>query len=175
MPLVFEARSWQHGTFLGSAVASEKTAAAEGDDVGQLRHDPFAMLPFCGYNMGDYFQHWLDMGNNATNKALLPKFFHVNWFRQDDSGRFLWPGFGDNAHVLKWIFERVDGKAAAEETAVGMLPRKEDLDLSGLEGSVSDQDMSDLLTVDKAAFRHDLDQTRKYHAQFNEQLPKGIV
>ena len=132
VPLVTEAFDWSHGVFLGSIVASETTAAASGA-VGNLRRDPFAMLPFCGYNMGDYFAHWLRMGTTATHPELLPKIFYVNWFRKGADGRFLWPGYGDNARVLAWIFDRCDGSIDATETPIGRLPYQSDLNTDGLE------------------------------------------
>ena len=131
VPLVTEAFDWEHGVFLGSIMASETTAAAAGA-VGKLRFDPIAMLPFCGYNMADYFAHWLEIGK-ATDAAKLPKIFFVNWFRKDDDGRFLWPGFGENSRVLKWVFERVDGDADAVETPIGLLPTHDALDTDGLD------------------------------------------
>jgi phosphoenolpyruvate carboxykinase (GTP) len=143
VPLVREARDWQHGTFMGSVVSSEKTAAAEGK-VGELRFDPMAMLPFCGYNMADYWAHWLSVGQRSG--AKLPRIYHVNWFRKNDAGEFLWPGFGDNSRVLEWIFERCEGTAKARETAIGLLPAEDSLDLSGLD--LDDEDISDLLSVD---------------------------
>lgn len=173
VPLVFETRSWRHGTFIGSAVASEKTAAAEGADVGQLRHDPFAMLPFCGYNMGDYFNHWLKVGATAPDASKVPKIFHVNWFRQNEKGDFLWPGFGENARVLKWIFERSENAASAVDSPIGALPTQESLDLTGL--GVTDAVMEELLKVDKQAFLDDLRKVRAHHAQFGASLPAGIV
>src|SRR5205085_4208298 len=129
VPLVTESFNWQHGVFLASNVASEGTAAAE-NKVGALRRDPFAMLPFCGYNMGDYFGHWLKIGKKAG--AKLPKIYFVNWFRKDMHGKFLWPGYGENSRVLKWIVERLEGKADAQETPIGLLPTKESLDVEGL-------------------------------------------
>ncbi len=138
VPLVTEANDWEHGVFLGSIMASEKTAAAEGTQ-GELRFDPMAMLPFCGYNYADYFAHWLAM-EKATDPAKLPKIFFVNWFRRDDDGRFLWPGFGENSRVLKWVFERVNGNAEAIDTPIGKLPTKDALDTDGLEIDEADLD-----------------------------------
>jgi len=142
IPLVFQSFNWQHGVYLGATVGSEQTAAAEGK-VGSMRRDPFAMLPFCGYHMGDYFRHWLKMGKNVNEP---PRIFHVNWFRRDEEGAFLWPGFGDNARVLKWIVERVTGDGHSTETAIGLMPRKEDLDWEGLE--FSDEDWQELMKID---------------------------
>src|SRR5690606_3999057 len=145
VPLVTEAFDWEHGVFMGSTVASEGTAAAE-NKVGELRRDPFAMLPFCGYNMGDYFAHWLSMARRTSDVAKLPRLYFVNWFRKNDDGKFVWPGFGDNVRVLKWISERLDGQAEAVDTPVGRVPSKDALDLSGL--SLSDADLNLLLDVD---------------------------
>ncbi|HET9159324.1 MAG TPA: phosphoenolpyruvate carboxykinase (GTP), partial [Caulobacteraceae bacterium] len=131
VPLVTEARDWRHGVFMASNVASEGTAAAE-NKIGELRRDPFAMLPFCGYNMGDYFGHWLEMGEQAADPAKLPRIYFVNWFRKDETGKFVWPGFGDNARVLKWIVDRLEGRAEASDTAIGLLPAPGSLDVSGL-------------------------------------------
>ena len=170
MPLVFESFSWQHGTFIGANMSSEKTAAAAGK-VGELRHDPFAMLPFCGYNMGDYFGHWLKVGAKGQ-KENLPKIFHVNWFRKDADGKFLWPGFGENIRVLQWIFERVDDKASGNETPIGMVPRSDSLDLSGLD--LSESALKELLTVDTAAWKEDLKGSYEYFKQFGDHLPEGI-
>lgn len=169
IPLVREARDWQQGTFFGTTVCSETTAAAEGE-MGKLRHDPFAMLPFCGYHMGDYFQHWLDMGAKAE-KGALPKIYYVNWFRKDEQGKFLWPGFGENVRVLKWIFERCEGSVEARETPIGNLPNVEDLDLSGLNDS---QDIEALLSLKKEEWRREVKEYRDYFQLFGDRLPRGI-
>ena len=169
VPLVYEALSWAHGTFLGASISSEMTAAAKGE-IGKLRHDPFAMLPFCGYNMGDYFGHWLKMG--ALGKHL-PKIYHVNWFRKDDAGAFLWPGFGDNSRVLKWIFERCDNKASARMSPIGYLPTEESLDLSAL--TLSSQALHTLLHVDIAAWKNEVAELKTYFSLFGSHLPQGIL
>jgi phosphoenolpyruvate carboxykinase (GTP) len=169
-PLVSEALSWRHGTFLGSIMASEKTAAAAGT-VGELRRDPMAMLPFCGYHMGDYFQHWLDIGEKGGD--TLPKIFYVNWFRKGTDGRFLWPGYGENSRVLKWIFGRCDGTAEAVETPIGRLPAKEALDLAGL--SISPDALDELLKVDRAGWKAELPSIRAHFDTFGAKLPAGLT
>ncbi len=171
VPLVTESFGWDHGVFLGANVASEKTAAAEGT-VGELRRDPFAMLPFCGYNMGDYFGHWLALGASAPDPAKLPKLFYVNWFRKDASGRFVWPGFGENSRVLKWIIERLSGDAEAVETPIGHLPAPGSLDLEGLE--LTEADLELLLTVDAQAWKLEADQMPEFFRMFGEHLPKRL-
>jgi len=172
VPLVIESFDWDHGVFLGANVASEKTAAAEGT-VGELRHDPFAMLPFCGYNMGDYFAHWLSVGQKAEPEKL-PRLFYVNWFRKDASGRFVWPGFGENSRVLKWIVERVAGSGleGAVETPVGLLPAPGALDTDGLEISQADLDL--LLTVDVAAWKREAEQMPEFFRGFGGHLPARL-
>ncbi len=170
IPLVYEAFSWQHGTFMGSVASSEKTAAAAGT-VGDLRRDPFAMLPFCGYHMGDYFKHWLDMGNKTDGKNL-PKIFYVNWFRKTADGKWLWPGYGENSRVLKWICERIDGTGKAVETPIGYVPAPGAIDLSGLK--VSNQDMEELLRVDVNAWLQEVESIKKHYSQFGDRLPPGL-
>ncbi|CAB4890287.1 unannotated protein [freshwater metagenome] len=170
VPLVTQAFDWEHGVFLGSIMASETTAAAAGQ-VGQLRFDPMAMLPFCGYNMGDYFSHWLKVGKQSTAENL-PKIFFVNWFRRDDDGRFLWPGYGENSRVLKWVFERITGTASAVETAIGYLPGDGSLDINGLD--VADADMATLLSVDVAGWEAAIPQIRIHFAQFGATLPPEL-
>ncbi|WP_062440496.1 phosphoenolpyruvate carboxykinase (GTP) [Herbidospora daliensis] len=167
VPLVTEARSWRHGVFMGANVASEKTAAAEGT-VGELRHDPFAMLPFCGYNMGDYFAHWLEIGE--TKGARLPRIYYVNWFRKDAEGRFVWPGFGENSRVLKWIVERLNGQAEAVDTPIGRLPVK--IDTEGLD--IAEDDMELLLTVDRDVWRREAALIPAHFQTFGEHLPEGL-
>ena len=169
VPLVSEAFDWNHGVFLASTMSSETTAAAAGA-VGQLRFDPMAMLPFCGYNMADYFGHWLKIGE--TEGAQLPKIFYVNWFRKDDDGKFIWPGFGDNSRVLKWIFNRCDDKGETVETSIGLLPRVEDLDLDGVD--VTPEQMETLLSVDDAAVAAQLPQVEEHLNKFGDSLPEEI-
>jgi phosphoenolpyruvate carboxykinase (GTP) len=166
VPLVTEARDWRHGTFLGSIISSEKTAAAAGK-VGELRRDPMAMLPFCGYNMADYWSHWLSIGR--TKGAKLPRMFYVNWFRKDDQGKFVWPGFGENSRVLSWVFRRCTGQAAGHETPIGTLPGAGDLELSGLD--LSDDAVSTLLSIDHEGWLAELPLIREYYAQFGNKLP----
>ena len=170
VPLAFEAFDWQHGTFIGSIASSERTAAAAGT-VGELRRDPMAMLPFCGYNMGDYFAHWLEMGKN-TDASKLPKIFYVNWFRKDTDGGWLWPGFGENSRVLKWIVERVSGTGEAVETPIGYLPAAGAIDISGLD--VTDAQMSELLNVDVEEWLNEIESIREHYARFEETLPEAL-
>jgi len=167
VPLVTQAFNWEHGVFLGSIMASETTAAQQGA-VGNLRFDPMAMLPFCGYNMADYFAHWLRLGAQS-NPDALPKIFFVNWFRRDQDGRFLWPGFGENSRVLKWVFDRVNGEGAAIETPIGLLPPADGLDITGLD--ISDDDLNDLLSVDTDGWKSAISQIEDHFAQFGEKLP----
>ena len=170
VPLAFEAFDWQHGTFIGSIASSERTAAAAGT-VGELRRDPMAMLPFCGYNMGDYFAHWLEMGKN-TDASKLPKIFYVNWFRKDADGGWLWPGFGENSRVLKWIVERVAGKGEAVETPIGYLPASGAIDTSELD--VTDEQMAELLNVDVEEWLNEIESIREHYARFEETLPEAL-
>lgn len=170
VPLVYEAFNWQHGTFIGASVSSEMTAAAKGT-VGKLRHDPFAMLPFCGYNMGDYFGHWLEMGAEMKPQ-LRPRIFHVNWFRKNDEGQFLWPGFGENIRVLKWMFERIDGQKHALETPIGYLPTEKALDLTNF--SLPKENLTKLLAVDKEAYLREVEEIENYFFLFGNKLPQGI-
>jgi len=167
--LVTEAFDWQHGVFLASNVASEGTAAAE-NKVGELRRDPFAMLPFCGYHMGDYFAHWLKIGDREG--AQLPKIYFVNWFRKDQNGKFVWPGFGDNARVLKWVAQRLDGKAEAEETPIGNVPTAASLDLSGLR--LSNDALDVLLGVDLDVWDEEAALVQPHYEKFGDRLPKRL-
>ncbi len=169
VPLVTESFSWQHGTFLGATVSSETTAAAAGK-VGELRRDPMAMLPFCGYNMGDYFAHYLKIGEKPG--AKLPKIFYVNWFRTDDKGKFLWPGYGENSRVLKWIFERCDGNVHAVDTPIGRLPEPADLDTRGLD--LSEVDIAKLLSVEVDGWLAEVPSIREHFARFGSHLPEGL-
>ncbi len=169
VPLVNEAFDWDHGVFMGSTAASETTAANIGA-VGNLRRDPFAMKPFCGYNMGDYFQHWLEMGDKLGDKA--PKIYYVNWFRKNDSGKWLWPGFGENSRVLKWMCDRVAGTADAQETAIGKLPTNDALDLDGLD--IPAEDLAELLKVDADAWSAELPDIEKHFDQFGKRLPSRL-
>ena len=172
VPLVVQSFDWTHGVFLGSIMASETTAAATGA-VGNLRRDPFAMLPFCGYNMGDYFAHWLKIGAHAADPDVLPKIFYVNWFRKDASGKWLWPGYGDNSRVLEWVFERVSGRGDALETPIGLVPAPGAIDIEGT--SVSKEDMEELLRVDTADWKSEVPLIREHFAQFADHLPKELA
>jgi phosphoenolpyruvate carboxykinase (GTP) len=169
VPLVTEARDWEHGVFLGATMSSETTAAAAGQ-VGQLRFDPMAMLPFCGYNMGDYFAHWLKIGEREG--AKLPKVFYVNWFRKDEGGRFLWPGFGENSRVLEWVFRRCDGEGDAADTPFGLVPPPSDIDTDGLD--IDAGALEELLRVDADDLRAQLPQVKEHLARFGDQLPAPI-
>jgi phosphoenolpyruvate carboxykinase (GTP) len=167
-PLVFEARDWNHGVFVGATMASETTAAATGA-VGVSRRDPMAMIPFCGYNMADYFQHWLDMGPKIKH---APKIFHVNWFRKDANGKFLWPGFGENVRVLKWIVDRIEGRAAATDTPIGYVPTPSSLSLEGL--NISRESLDELLSVNSADWAQEAEATAKFFEIFGDRLPQEI-
>ena len=169
-PLVYQSKDWVNGVFIGSAMASETTAAATGA-VGVVRRDPMAMRPFCGYHMGDYFAHWLEMGEKLGDKA--PKIFNVNWFRTDDDGNFLWPGFGDNMRVLNWIIDRCEGKADAVETEIGYLPRPEDIDLTDLD--VDMDTLKSILTVDKEAWVKEAEEITEHYKMFGDRLPEELA
>jgi phosphoenolpyruvate carboxykinase (GTP) len=171
VPLVLQSFDWPHGVFLGSIMASETTAAAAGA-VGNLRRDPFAMLPFCGYNMADYFGHWLTIGA-ATDAEKLPKIFYVNWFRQGADGKFLWPGYGENSRVLEWVFERVSGRAEAVETPVGWVPAPGEIDIEGVD--VSKEDLEELLRVDDDEWRAEVPLIRQHYAMFGDRLPRELA
>jgi len=167
-PLVYEATNWQHGVYVAATMASETTAAITGA-VGVPRRDPMAMLPFCGYNMADYFGHWLEMGSRIPHP---PKIFHVNWFRKGADGKFLWPGYGENARVLKWMLERIEGKAAATETPIGFVPTPSAITLDGLD--VSRETMTELLRVDPADWCKEHEDVGQFLKQFGERLPQEI-
>ncbi len=169
VPLVYEAYGWDHGVFIGATAASETTSANIGA-VGNLRRDPFAMTPFCGYNMGDYFQHWLDMGDRLGSRA--PRIFYVNWFRKSPEGMFLWPGFSENSRVLKWMCERIEGRVGARDTQIGLLPKDGDLDLSGLD--ISAENMKELMRVDAEAWSAEVPDIEKHFARFGERLPERL-
>ena len=168
MPLVYQAFNWQHGTFLGASLASETTAATMGA-VGVVRRDPMAMLPFCGYNMADYWGHWISMGKRMSNP---PKIFRVNWFRRDENGRFVWPGFGENLRVLQWIIERSNGGGKAEETPIGYVPPTSGIDHKGLD--ISQDSLRKLLEVDREGWLADLRGQAKFFEKFGDRLPAGI-
>ena len=171
-PLVYQSRDWNHGVFVGSAMASETTAAAAGA-VGVVRSDPMAMLPFCGYNMADYWGHWIEMGKKLGDKA--PKIFNVNWFRKDAEGHFMWPGFGDNLRVLDWIIDRCEGKVDAKETEIGYVPFAEDINIEGLEGEVSIDSLNEMLSVDKELWVEDTKRIEELYAKFNGRVPAELV
>ncbi len=169
-PLVYQSKSWENGVFVGSAMASETTAAASGA-VGVVRRDPMAMLPFGGYHMGDYFRHWLEMGKKLGDKA--PKIFNVNWFRLDDDGKFIWPGFGDNMRVLNWIIDRCEGKVDAVETPIGFVPNAEDIDLTDLDFDI--ETLKSILEVDKATWAKEADEIEEHYKKFGDRLPEELV
>jgi phosphoenolpyruvate carboxykinase (GTP) len=168
VPLVYESFNWQHGTFLGATLASETTAAATGA-VGVVRRDPMAMLPFCGYNMGEYWAHWLSMSKRATNP---PKIFRVNWFRRNEQGKFVWPGFGENLRVLRWVIERSKGGGEADETAIGYVPKPSALNGDGL--SMSKSDLNQLVAIDRDGWKNNLKSQSDYFETFGDHLPDGI-
>ncbi|HOC45921.1 MAG TPA: phosphoenolpyruvate carboxykinase domain-containing protein, partial [Syntrophorhabdaceae bacterium] len=170
VPLVCEAFNWEHGVFMGATASSETTAANIGA-IGNVRRDPFAMKPFCSYHMGDYFAHWLAMGKRLGDKT--PRIFYTNWFRKTEDGRWLWPGFGENSRVLKWMCERVDGKAGAQKTAIGYMPAVGDLDLAGLD--VPAEDMKELLRVDVAGWKEEAKDMQEHFSQFGDRLPEALA
>lgn len=170
-PLVYQSFDWTHGTYMGSAVSSETTAAATGA-VGVLRHDPMAMKPFIGYNVGDYWAHWLEMGEKLGDKA--PKIFNVNWFKQDENGNFMWPGFGDNMRVLDWIIKRCEGTIDAEKTPIGYLPKKGDINLKGIEDEVTSEVEDKLLAVDRDLWKKEVEEMKEFYKQFGDKLPDGL-
>jgi len=170
VPLVTESFDWEHGVFMGATVSSEMTAAAVGG-VGQLRRDPFAMLPFCGYNMADYWGHWLKIGT-FTDASNLPRIYSVNWFRKDANGKFLWPGFGDNARVLDWIIRRLEGDAEAVDTPIGRIPADGELPLDGVK--VTDEQLAELFAIDPVTWSAEADLTEEYFAQFGDRVPQAL-
>ena len=172
-PLVYQAKSWNNGVFVGSIMASETTAAAAGA-VGVVRRDPMAMLPFCGYNMADYWQHWINIGA-GLDEDKAPKFFNVNWFRKDDEGNFMWPGFGDNLRVLEWILNRCDGKVDAKETAIGYVPYAEDINIEGLEGEVTLDTLKSILEVDASLWVEETKGIEEFYAKFGDKIPATLV
>ena len=172
VPLVYQSFDWNHGVFLGSVVGSEVTAAALDLAMGTVRRDPFAMLPFCGYHMGDYFQHWVNIGTKSSAEKL-PKIFCVNWFRKADGGKWLWPGYGENSRVLKWVFERCDGAGSAQKTAIGYMPPTDAIDRSGLMG-VSEEDMQTLLSVDRDEWLKEVTLIEEHYGKFGDKLPKAL-
>ena len=172
-PLVYQSRDWNHGVFVGSIMASETTAAASGA-VGVVRRDPMAMLPFCGYNMGDYWQHWIDIGK-TLDPDKAPKIFNVNWFRKDDDGNFMWPGFGDNLRVLEWILDRCEGKVDADEVAIGYVPKAEDINREGIEDEVSLDSLKAMLDVDKDLWKTEAEGIAEFYAKFGDKLPPVLA
>jgi phosphoenolpyruvate carboxykinase (GTP) len=169
VPLVVESRTWEHGVFIGATISSERTAAAEGT-VGELRRDPFAMMPFCGYNMADHWSHWLDVGTGLRFAGRAPRIFQVNWFRKGEDGSFLWPGFAENSRVLAWILDRVDGTAAAKDTPLGWSPVPGELNTSGL-----DVDEQALFALDADSWAAELDDTERFFEQFGTRLPPQLT
>ncbi|MDR3112457.1 MAG: phosphoenolpyruvate carboxykinase (GTP) [Elusimicrobiota bacterium] len=168
IPLVYEAKDWNSGVFIASTIGSETTAAASGQ-VGTVRRDPMAMLPFCGYNMGDYFQHWLNIGKKAKK---IPKIFMVNWFRKDENGNFMWPGFRDNSRIIKWMIDRIEGKTGAKESEIGFLPEENAIDLSGLD--IKKETVDKLLSIDKEAWRKEIVMVEEFYAKFGDKIPKEL-
>ncbi|MCX5774996.1 MAG: phosphoenolpyruvate carboxykinase domain-containing protein, partial [Firmicutes bacterium] len=172
IPLVHESLSWNHGVFMGSIMGSEVTAATISDQIGQVRRDPFAMLPFIGYHVGDYLKHWIDIGKKYPDNHL-PKIYYVNWFRKDAEGDFLWPGFGDNSRVLKWIFDRCDDKVGATSTPIGNVPKPEDLDVHGL--TLKKDALKELTKVDIDSWLKEVADIREYYEKIGEKLPNQMV
>jgi len=171
VPLVYQSFNWNHGVFMGASVSSEQTSAAEGA-VGELRHDPFAMLPFCGYNMADYFGHWLSLSQKSPDSKKLPKIFYVNWFKKQD-GKFIWPGYGENSRVLKWIVERVSNTGKALETPIGYVPDAGSIDISGL--NVTENQLKELFKVDKKEWVEEAKNVEEYFKIFGNKIPTGII
>ena len=174
LPLVYQAKDWEHGVFIGATVGSEVTAATLDVKVGMVRRDPFAMLPFCGYHMGDYFGHWLEIGRKGAAQGKLPKIFCVNWFRKSAEGKFMWPGFGDNSRVLAWIFARCSGEGEYKDTAIGIMPTEAAIDLTGIEDEVSAADLAELLKVDVEGWKRELGMIKEHFAKFGDRLPAEL-
>ena len=174
LPLVYQSKSWEHGVFIGATVGSEVTAATLDVKVGTVRRDPFAMLPFCGYNMGDYFGHWLEIGRKGAAQGKLPKIFCVNWFRKSAEGKFMWPGFGDNSRVLAWIFARCSGKGEFKDTAIGIMPTEAAIDRTGIENEVTEADLAELLKVDVEGWKRELEMIKEHFAKFGDRLPEEL-
>ena len=174
LPLVYQSKNWEHGVFIGATVGSEVTAATLDVKVGTVRRDPFAMLPFCGYHMGDYFGHWLEIGRKGAAQGKLPKIFCVNWFRKSAEGKFMWPGFGDNSRVLAWIFARCAGKGEFKDTAIGIMPTEAAIDRTGIENEVSEADLTELLKVDVAGWKRELEMIKEHFAKFGDRLPAEL-
>ncbi len=172
VPLVTEAQQWEHGVFMGATMSSERTAAAEGT-VGELRRDPFAMMPFCGYNMADHWSHWLEVGKRLRKSSSVPRIFQVNWFRKGEDGGYLWPGFGDNARVLAWILDRVDGRVPAIDTPLGLIPARADLDLEGLD--LDENRWNELFAIDPDTWLAELEETEKFFSSFGDRLPEAMT
>ena len=175
LPLIYQSKSWEHGVFIGSTVGSEVTAATLDVKAGTVRRDPFAMLPFCGYHMGDYFKHWLDIGKAGAAKGKLPLIFCVNWFRKNSEGRFMWPGFGDNSRVLAWVFERCCGRGEAVDTAIGIMPTPAAIDRTGIENEVSAADLEELLKVDAEGWKRELAMIEEHYIKFGDKLPPELA
>lgn len=173
IPLVYQARNWNHGVFIGSTIGSEVTAAALDLKAGTVRRDPFAMLPFCGYHMGDYFAHWIKLGARA-DQDKLPKMFCVNWFRKSADGSWLWPGYGENSRVLKWVFEQCDGVGKYEDTPIGLMPTKDAIDMTGLEDKVTEAQMDELLSVDRKGWLAEIEMAKEHYAKFGNNLPEEL-
>ena len=172
VPLVVEARDWEHGVYLGATISSERTAAAEGT-IGELRRDPFAMMPFVGYNMADHWAHWLSVGAELRKSGSVPRIFQVNWFRKGADGSFLWPGFGENARVLEWILERVDGQVPAKDSPIGLLPTEYGLNVDGL--GLSDDDIAELFSIDPVSWNAEADATEEFFDSFNGRVPAAVT
>ena len=174
LPLVYQSKNWEHGVFIGATVGSEVTAATLDVKVGTVRRDPFAMLPFCGYHMGDYFGHWLEIGRRGAAQGKLPKIFCVNWFRKSAEGKFMWPGFGDNSRVLAWIFARCSGKGEFKDTAIGIMPTEKAIDRTGIENEVTEADLAELLKVDVEGWKRELEMIKEHFAKFGDRLPQEL-